>query len=138
MSPASLKTQERGHQRIDILTGVVEGQRRTDCALNSHAAQDGLSTVVARSYRDALLVERDSNIFGANVIENERHHARLLACCADQPQAWYRKQFRRAVIQEIVLVGRDVLHSDFAHIIDRSSQTNRIGNVASARLKTCR
>jgi hypothetical protein len=42
-----------------------------------HAAQDGLSAVVAGSHCDALLVERDSNIFGANVIENERHHAGL-------------------------------------------------------------
>jgi hypothetical protein len=79
MSSARLQTQKCGNQRIDILTSVVEGQRRPDRALNSHAAENRLSAVVAGSHGDTLLVERDSNIFGAHVIENKRHHARLLA-----------------------------------------------------------
>jgi selenium-binding protein 1 len=75
MSPARLKTQERGDQRIDILTGIVEDQRRPDCALNSHATQDRLSTVVAGSHGDALLVERDSNILGAGGIFALDHYS---------------------------------------------------------------
>jgi hypothetical protein len=71
---ARLKTQEHGDRGIDVLTGVVEGERRADRALNSHAAQDGLSTVVAGSHCNALLVERDSNMLSAIVVQNERHH----------------------------------------------------------------
>src|SRR5580698_11143738 len=104
MPPASLKTRERGNQRIDILTSVVEGQRRPDRTLNSHATQDGLSTVVTGSHCDAVLVERDANILSANAIEDERHHAGLLACRTDQPQAGYTQQFRRTVIQQIMFV----------------------------------
>jgi len=45
MSPARLQPQERGDQRIDIFTGIVESQRRPYRAFNSHAAQDRLGTV---------------------------------------------------------------------------------------------
>src|SRR5580692_10961402 len=87
MSPTCLEPEQCGDKGVNILTGVVKGQRRANRAFNSHATQDGLSTVVAGSHGDTLVVERDSNIFRANVIENERHHTSLLACCSDQPQA---------------------------------------------------
>ena len=99
MSAARLKTQQSNDQCIDVFTSIVEGQRWPDGALHSHTAQDRLRTVVAGAHRDALLIKRNSNILGANVIENERHHASLLACCPDQPQTGYREQFSCAVIQ---------------------------------------
>src|ERR1700733_297507 len=37
-----------------------------------------------------------------------------------------------------MLVGSDVFHPNFAYVIERSPKTNRIGDVAGPRLKTCR
>src|ERR1700685_3041772 len=73
----------------------------------------------------------------SSLIEDERHHACLLARRSDQAQAGHREQFRRTVIQQLMLVGGDIFHPDSAHVIDRSSESNGIGNVAGTSLEAC-
>ena len=98
MASFCLKAQQRSHQFVDLLTSVIEGKRGADCALDAHAAQDGLRAMVSRAYRYPLLVQGDPNIFRSKIVENEREHARLLAGSSDEAQSGYTEQFLGAVI----------------------------------------
>lgn len=84
---------------------------------------------------DALLVERDTYILAANIVENEREHARFLTRCADQLQAGYGEQTRRGVVQKLVFVGSNTFHADLFDIVERRAEPNRVRNIASARFK---
>ena len=94
--------------------------------------------MVSGAHRDAFLVERGANVFGANVVEHERQDASFFASRSDQPQTGDREQSRRRVDQELVLVGGDALDPDLRDIVERRAESNSVGDVAGARLEACR
>src|SRR5208282_2839177 len=84
------------------------------------------------------MVERDTHILGANVVENEGHHARLFARGSDQPQTGDREESRSRISQQFMLVGGDAFHSDLFYIVERRAQPHGIGDVAGPGLKARR
>src|ERR1700684_3663812 len=86
MSATCLQPQQGGDQNIDLFLRVVERQRRSNSALDAHAAQDRLSAVMPGTHRDAFLVQGGSDVLSADVIEHERQHTSFLSCGPDQPQ----------------------------------------------------
>ena len=55
---------QRCDQRVDVLAGVVERQRRADGAFVAEAAHDRLGAVVTRAHGDPFVVERLADLLG--------------------------------------------------------------------------
>ena len=51
-----------GDEGIDILAGIVEGEAGAAGSLNTHAAHQGFSTMMARADSDAETVEQSAHI----------------------------------------------------------------------------
>src|SRR5450755_2801779 len=113
-------------QSIDVLTGVVKGQRGANCALVPEPAHDRLRAVVAGPHRDSLAVKRAADLLGGEPVENERQYGRLLGGGADQPQASYALQGAGSVGEERVLVAGDVLHPDPLHVGERGAKADGV------------
>jgi hypothetical protein len=68
--------------------------------------------MVSRAYRDALGVERLSDLQRFVAGQHERQHARLLLRGAHQPHALDVGESRCRVVQQRMLVGRDALDTN--------------------------
>ena len=77
-----------------------------------------------------LLVARRS--LRSDALQRQRDHARLFGCCADDAQARNLRQSLRRVNEQMVLVLGDIVKADPLDVIDRCTQTDRVGDVAGA------
>ena len=103
---------------VDFFAGVVEGQARVARCFDAKAAEDRLGAVVAGSDGDSFLVQRRADVFGAESIQDEREHAGLFLCGADQVKAGDALHRFGGIDEQVVLVAGDVDHADAFDVID--------------------
>ena len=94
-----------GDEGVDVLAGVVEGERGADGAFDAEAAEDWLGAVVAGANGDALAVERGADVFGAIAVEDEGEDTGFFAGGTDQAEAGDSKELFGGVDEEVVLVA---------------------------------
>src|SRR5882757_1002840 len=137
-APAAREAVDHVHRDVDLLVGVVERQRGPHRRLHTEAAQDRLGAVVPGAYRDALAVEFAAHLFGAEPVEHERHDAGLLRRRPDQAQPGDLPQAGGEVLDQGVLVGRDVRHAEALDVVQRGGQADRVGDVPGTGLEPSR
>ena len=77
--PALNPVQSR-RQRVDVGVGVVERKRRAHRAFQPETAQNWLRAVMARTHRDAFLIERRADPFALLAVQDEGDDPCLLGC----------------------------------------------------------
>src|ERR1700753_4054914 len=74
----------RIEEDVDLLVGVVEGERRADRRLEPQSPQRGLRAVMTRAHRDSLGVQRLAHLARLLTREDGRKDAGPLLCGAPQ------------------------------------------------------
>src|SRR5450631_2090987 len=82
-----LNPAQGGDERVNILIGVVKGERWPHGRLQSKPAQDRLRAMMAGADSNALPVERGADILGSAAIEHEGDHARFFRRRPDDGEA---------------------------------------------------
>ena len=77
LSKEFLCLDQRIRQTIDLVAGVVEGERSSGRSRNAHSFHEGLRAVMASTDRDTFAVEDGADIVGVCVFENEGDHGCL-------------------------------------------------------------
>src|SRR5215216_1023690 len=76
-----------GGQPVHLLLRVVEGEGGAGGGGDAEVLHDGLRAVVAGADGDDLLVEDGAHVVRVYLVDDEGHHARLLARRADDADA---------------------------------------------------
>ena len=69
---------QAGHQRVDLLPGVVEGEGGARRGRDAEAVHHRLRAVMPRADRDPLVVEDRADVVGVDAVEDEGEDAGLL------------------------------------------------------------
>jgi len=84
---------------------------------------------------DAFLVECLAHHFGRNTTQHEGKHARFFARRSDEPQPRDGVQNRGSVVDQFVLVARDVLQPDLFQVVECCAKSDCIRD--GARFEPC-
>src|SRR5205085_1520249 len=125
----------RRDEAVNFVSRVVEGEGGACGRGHAEVLHDGLRTVVAGAYGDALLVEYRSNVVRVNIVNDEREHARLLARVADYADALYRRDSLGRVAQKLLLVHECGGAVERVEIVDRRAQPDLRGDGGRAGLE---
>src|SRR5437763_378748 len=103
---------EAGNERVDFAESVVEGERSAGGGGYVEEIHHGLGAVMAGADGNALAVEQRADIVRVYAFHDEGENARLLARGADQAQAGNGAERLRAIGEQGLFVGRDLIDAE--------------------------
>ncbi len=87
------------------------------------------------THRDALTVERRTNVLAPESVEHEREHASFLARGPDETKTRHAGESTSCVDEEIVLIALHVFDADPLHVVERRPEPDRVRDIVCARLE---
>src|SRR5690349_5263642 len=97
-----------------------------------------MRAVMARTHRDALVIEQRRQVMRVHAIDEEREHGGLVRGFAEQAHAGRRLQRGRRVIEQVPLVCADALDPDRVYVVDRGTEADETGDVRRPGLELVR
>ena len=88
--------------------------------------------MMAGSYGDAFLIENGSHIVRMHAFYHERKHTGFFLRGSNDAHAGYRGNFPGGILEQLVLVLRNVLHAEMVEIFERRTHSDRARHVRSS------
>src|SRR6202012_936582 len=125
-------TPHRIEEDVDLLVGVVEGERRAHGRLQPQPPQRGLRAVMTRADRDSFGVQSLADLERFVTGEYEGQHAGVLRGGAHQAHTGDVRQSRCRILQQGVLVCSDAFDAQPLHVTQCLGEPDRVGDVSGA------